>query len=376
MSVLTRIKDYPGGYPDDALHILNTMSFSNGKHVKLLGSMSLRSQIYAGDYDAFETVITKGTKEKSIKELVKTFKQIIKEIQLLPNTYISDIKSGSVEEWKIIDEPYNYTKSIQKLQELYDGNIISKEVFEEGKKKIKPRITKLELLHLQREFRPNVLRWSPHEVLLGFKKLKDGRKFTLEEAFQTPIITKLDVVSWVQNNRFTDFSMIYEFKNNSTFLNKEISNIEESIRKNIYVLFHERNYFKMAKRMFSLAKYKNYSDILEKLSPLFNGDAGRLYMVFGDIGTLESLLENHESISESKLNFEIDQFKGRLSNISFEKYIHKEHEIIHIINRLLEGSHANGYLLHNLKKLKNILLDLMSEYARLYLIKHNLLPKY
>jgi len=375
MSGITKLKEYPDGYSEDALRILNAMSFTNGKDVKILGSMSLRSQVYAGDYDAFETVLTTGSKETVLNNLVKKFKQIVKDIESMPNTFVGDIKSGSIEEWKIIQEPYNYSKSLEKLEELFSKKIISKEMFEQGKKKIKPNPTKLEFLALQREFRPNVLRWTSREVLLGFKKLQDGRKFTLQEAFQTPIITKFDVVSWVQNNRFTDFSMIYEFKHNSTSLNHEISNIEESIRKNIFVLFHEKNYFKMAKRMFSLAKYKQYQDILEKLSPLFNGDAGRLYMVYGDIGTLESLLENHETISQSKLDFEIDQFKNRLSNISFQKYISKEHEILGIIDDILERRNRET-LLKNLDKLKQILSELMSEYAKHYLLKHKLMPTY
>jgi hypothetical protein len=170
--------------------------------------------------------------------------------------------------------------------------------------------------------------------------------------------------------------MIYEFKHNSVSLNKEPSNIEESIKKNIFVLFHEKNYFKMAKRMFSLAKYKKYQSILEDLSPLFNGDAGRLYMVYGDIGTLETLLENHETISESKLDFEIDQFKNRLSNITFDKYISKEHQIFHLIDSIVEKKQSQKTLLETLQKLKNILSELMSEYAKQFLMKHKLMPGY
>jgi hypothetical protein len=132
----------------------------------------------------------------------------------------------------------------------------------------------------------------------------------------------------------------------------------------------------MAKRMFSLAKYKKYEKILETLSPLFNGDAGRLYMVYGDIGTLESLLESNETVSQQKLDFEIDQFKQRLSNITFEKYISKEHEIFGLIDSILAKKHSEKSLLQKLEKLKQILSNLMSEYAEKYLIKHKLMPKY
>jgi predicted nucleic acid-binding protein len=378
MSVIVK-KDYPGGYPSDASEVLRIMSFSDGKNVRIVGSMSLRSQIYAGDYDATEVVDVIGTRQLVVRDLVKKFKEIIKELKSLPNTYIGDIKSGSIEEWVIIHDEYNYEKSIEQLEKLHKEGIITPEEYRDGKKRIKPTVSKLELLALRRDFRPNIIRWTAREVLLGFKILKDKRKFTLADAFQTPTITKLDVVSWVQNNRFTDFSMIYQFKNNGRSMNHIVVDIEKSIRENIFVLHHEGNYFKMAKRIFALAKLKGYIDVLEKLSPLFNGDVGRLYMVYGDIGTLESLFDITDVIPYSKVNFEIDQFKGRLSNIALEKYIHRENDLFTMIDKLT-NIHSSKYsrkdITELLKKIKTILSNLMSFYAKSYLTKVRLMPKY
>jgi hypothetical protein len=378
MSIIVR-KDYPDGYPSDALEVLRSMSFTNGKNVRVVGSMALRSQIYAGDYDAIEVVDVIGTKQLVIRDLVKKFKQIIKNLKSLPNTYIGDIKSGSIEDWVIINDRYNYDKSIEKLEQLHKEGIITPDEYHDGKKRIKPDVSKLELLALRRDFRPNIIRWSPRDVMLGFKILKDKRKFTLEEAFQTPTITKLDVVSWVQNNRFTDFSMIYQFKNNGRSMNLVITDIESSIRENIFMLHHDGNYFKMAKRMFALAKFKGYIDILEKLSPLFNGDVGRLYMVYGDIGTLESLFDITDDIPYSKINFEIDQFKGRLSNIALDKYVHREDELFTLINKLTSISNSKYTrkdIRDLLEKIKNILSNLMSFYAKAYLRKVKIMPSY
>jgi hypothetical protein len=378
MSVIVK-KDYPGGYPSDASEVLRMMSFSDGKKVQIVGSMSLRSQIYAGDYDATEVVDIIGTRQLVVRDLVKKFKQIIRDLINLPNTYVGDIKSGSVEEWVIIHDEYNYEKSIEQLEKLHKEKIITPDEYQDGKKRIKPEVSKLELLALRRDFRPNIIRWRPRDIMLGFKILKDRRKFTLAEAFQTPTITKLDVVSWVQNNRFTDFSMIYHFKNNGRSMNHVVVDIEKSIRENIFVLHHEENYFKMAKRIFALAKYKGYIDILEKLSPLFNGDVGRLYMVYGDIGTLESLFDIADIIPYSRVNFEIDQFKGRLSNIALGKYIRRENELFGMIDKLT-NMHTTKYrrkdVIELLIKIKKILSDLMSFYAKTYLTKVKLMPKY
>jgi len=378
MSVIVK-KDYPSGYPSDASEVLRVMSFSNGENVRVVGSMSLRSQIYAGDYDATEFVNSNGTRQLVVRNLVRKFKSIIKELGSLPNTYVGDIKSGSVEEWVIIDREYNHEKSIEQLEKLHTEGIITSEEYHDGKKRIKPTVSKLELLSLRRDFRPNIIRWTPREVLLGFKTLKDKRKFTLAEAFQTPTITKVDVVSWVQNNRFTDFSMIYQFKNNGRVMNNFVVDIETSIRENIFVLHHEGNYFKMAKRIFALAKYRGYIDILDKLSPLFNGDVGRLYMVYGDIGTLESLFDITDSIPYSKINFEIDQFKGRLSNIALEKYIHRESQLFGMIDKLVnmrDSKYNRNEMIDLLTKMKTVLSNLMSFYAKSYLTKVKLMPKY
>jgi hypothetical protein len=378
MSVVVK-KDYPGGYPEDALEVLRNMSFTDGKNVRVVGSMALRSQVYAGDYDAIELVEASGTRNLAVRDLVKKFKQIIKNLKSLPNTYIGDIKSGSVEEWVIIHDTYNHEKSIKQLEKLFKDGIIDAAEYNDGKKRIKPRVSKLELLALRRDFRPNIVRWTPKDVMLGYTILKDKRKFTLAEAFQTPVITKLDVVSWVQNNRFTDFSIIYQFKNNGRIMNPGMGDIEISIRENIFMLHHDGNYFKMAKRMFALAKFKGHISLLEKLSPLFNGDVGRIYMVYGDIGTLESLFDITNDIPYSKMKFEIDQFKGRLSNIALEKYIHSEHELFSLIDKLTTTSsskYSHKDIKELLEKIKKILSNLMSFYARQYLIKLRIMPKY
>ena len=379
MSSITLKKAYPEGYPNDAVELLKSMSFTDGKAVNVVGSMSLRSQVYAGDYDAYEKVSFKGTKTLILKRLVNKFKSIIKSIQKFPLTYVGDIKSGSVEEWRIIQNPYNKEKSFKKLEELYKLKVISRKEFEEGKKRFIKNPSELDLLLLEQDFRPNIIRWKVWEVLKGYKILKDGRKFTLEEAFQTPTITKLDIMSWVQNNRFTDFSMIYEFNINGETLNPGIKDLEKSILENIYILHSEKKYYKMAKRLFSLAKYKNNLDVLEILTPLFNGDLGRLYIVYSDIGTIEDLFEYENNLPYSKLEFEFDQFKGRLSNITLPGYIQKEKSIFEKINTLvrIEKLPTNkSRILNLLGELKSDLLEILSKYTEKFLKEKKIFPRF
>lgn len=373
--VLRRV--YPQGYPADAVEILKTMSFTEGRKVNIVGSMALRSQIYAGDYDANERVVVNEPRIHALKLLVAKFKSIIKALKRLPLTYVSDIKSGSVEEWRIINRPYNFHESRKQLERLYETNIIDHKTYLDGKKRIKKNPTDLELLLLEQDFRPNIIRWSVSEVMIGYKKLVDGRRFTLEDAFTTPTITKLDVVSWVQNNRFTDFSMIYEFVNNGVVLNPSLRDFEDSVLENIYVLHSQKQYYKMAKRIFALAKFNRNTEALKILSPLFNGDLGRLYIVYGDIGTIESMFETEKYLPYSKMEFEFDQFKGRLSNISLKKYIDQEDNIFNDIDELVKINKVSSNkqkILSILGSIKKRLLDLLSHYSKEYLLRHKLFP--
>jgi len=372
---ITTKKAYPDGYPNDALEILRKMSFTDGRAINIVGSMALRSQIYAGDYDADEYVETYGDRTLALKDLAKKFKKIVQDILDTPVTYIGDIKSGSIEEWKVIGETYNYEESRKKLKELHSEKIISDSEYREGLAVLKPRLSKLQLLQARHALRYNIIRWTPQEVLKGYKILVDGRKFALEESFQTPTITKLDVVAWVQNSRFTDFSIIYQFKHGGVLLNPGMRDIESALRENIYLLKHEGNYFKMAKRMFALAKYKKYEKQLQVLSFLFNGDAGRLYHVYGDVGTLISMVENTGTLPYSRIEFEIDQFKGRLSNIGFPKYLEDEKKILELIDELIEirkSTYTKEHLLELLNKLKTRLYELLTFYAKRYLKEHGL----
>ncbi len=366
-SIVSR-KSYPDGYPVDALKILSKMSFSNGRNIQIVGSMALRSQIYAGDYDAGEVVHV-----RSLHETVSKFKNIIRDLEHTPLTYIGDVKSGSIEEWKVIGNIYNYEHSKSKMDELLFHGIITKKEHLDGLKLLKPTMTKLGLLEAQHALRFHIIRWKPYEILQGHKTLVDGRKFTLEEAFQTPTITKVDVVSWVQNNRFTDFSVIYTFKKNGKVLNSGMSNIETSIRENIYVLKHDGNYFKMAKRMFALARLKKYTRMLYVLSDMFNSDLGRLYIVYGDLGTLESMFETPVHIPKEKVEFELDQFRSRLSNIGLPKYLEAEKSLLALLDKLME-LRSKETVLSQIKTLKDRLYKLLTHYAEEYLHKHHIMP--
>ena len=365
-------KKFPEGYPDDVVDTLNHMSFTDGKEMALMGSMPLRSQLYAGDYDAFETVEVKGERQAAVREIVKRFQASVRAILSRPKTFIVDIKCGSIDAWKVVDDPYDAAKSAEKLKTLFDDKIITAEQYHAEKKLLRPasKLNRLELVYVRHELRHNIVRWTAAEVLRGHKTLVDGRTYTLEEAVQADTMTKMDVVAWVQNNRFTDFSCIYIFKNNGTVVNAGLEpNVVQAIGDNMYSLKAQGNYFKMAKRMFALAKIQKKTRTIELLSPMFTGDLGRLYHVYGDIGTLESLFDSKDEVPYKDIKLEVDQFKGRLSNIVLNGYLSAETKILDAVDKAETRATMEGAL----KGLKERLYAIMSENAKRYLLKRGIM---
>ena len=345
---LTDTKDFPSNYSSDAVRVLDAMSFTEGKGVGLLGSMSLRSQQYAGDYDAFEIVnLDEKSDEEALTALASRFKEVVKNVSRMPNTYVGDIKSGSVEEWRVLPKGakirdgkligMDVVASRKKLSELERAKIISPNEKKYGEKLLKGDMTPARFLQARQKLKFHIVRWSVNDVVHGSKRLRDGRTFTLEEAFSSPTITKMDVISYVQNNRYTDFSMIYYFRNKGRLLNPDLYNFVDSIKESIIYYTSLGNPFKVLKRKFALAKFERDAKTISELTPILNSDLGRIYHVLGDISTLINLLED-EQPNPKTVKFEIDQFKSRLANVyTLTDYLKEEHTLLGEIESALKN---------------------------------------
>jgi hypothetical protein len=173
----------------------------------------------------------------------------------------------------------------------------------------------------------------------------------------------MDVISLVQNNRFTDFSVIYEFHAGKTILNPEKIDIETSLKEAVIAYKAKGNFFKLLKRVFALAKYQNNTKTIDILAPVFNSDLGRLYHVIGDIGTLISLLEDHKGVPMETVRYEIDQFVNRLANVySLEDYLKNEDVILRDIHAILRLPKER--LAHGLSGLSDHLEKFLQEYSK------------
>lgn len=329
-------RKYPLQYPADAVKVLNAMSFTKGKGIMVVGSSAIRSQQYAGDYDAHEIVkVDYKSEEEATKHLVKQFQLIIMKLMSMKRVYIGDIKSGVIDEWDVL-------KHSNRVKELAKKHILTPSEASMATKLLKDT-TEIGKLKAKKELKFHIVRWTPKEVIAGKKKLRDGRIYTLQEAFKSPTITKLDVISLVQG-KYTELSIIYEFKNGSKAINKTPQDIEQSLKNDIMLYESEGNRFKAVKRRFALAKLKDEKDNLKKYHDIINSEAGKLYVVYSDVKTLADLLELH-TISKSEVQDAVDGFRHRLSRIyQDEHFLKKEPRLLAELGKAIKESNPHATL--------------------------------
>jgi hypothetical protein len=297
----------------------------------------------------------------------------------MKNVYIGDIKSGEIAEWKVIPDSATIKngkvvgldmKEVKdKIATLIKENVISAEeakevnIFWGGVSERATPSPKI-FLEMKRLLKFHIVRWTPQDIFAGKIELRGGRIYTLQEAFTSPSITKLDVVAYVQQSRYTDFSIIYQFKNNRTILNPVVQTSDiDSIKQDVKYYYDTGNYFKAMKRMFSIARLLNDDSMIVKLNTILNSDLGRIYSILSDIGTLQYLLDNESYLSVERIKYELDQFRNRLANVYAIKTPNKLFEVLMKLEHLPEKGKREE-LESSLEMISTILEDMLSKEAK------------
>ena len=349
-------KEYPENYPIEIQEILDKITLSND--ISILGSMSIRSMLYASDYDIMNVV--KG----SIPNIERKIKQMIKKVHSDKNIFIGDIKLGEKKEWRIIDNDayinergryvgYNPSESKKKLDILYKNGVISKEELREGKNALIAKPTKEQLFKINKMLRFNILRWRPADLLKGSLTLRNGEKYLLKDALKDDAIFKIDFIVLLENGIFQEFNIIYDVRDKEGIrVSTPSINTIETLKRDIELYGIVGNWFKVAKRKFSLYNYQfkfmkskrtgKLVDKIEKLFKLLNSDLGIVYNVIQDIQVLKYLIENQADVKLKDIQYEVDGFIDRLANVySINSYLKQEPEIIKQLHLILSSRREN-----------------------------------
>lgn len=335
-------KKFQDNYSLPTLEVLDAMSMTGMKTMKIEGSSSIRSQLYAGDFDGSEIV-----KAKSVEDVAERLRTIVKKLRSTPNTAIGDIKIGEIPEWnvfrpsarvedgKILD--FNIKESQSKVDALREAKVITSQEAKDYNELLDDAKDEWGFLHAKKSIRHHILRWTPREILEGAKFIRGDGVMKLEDAIASGGMIKVDATANI-HDRFVEFSVIYNIDVNGKRITLTPPPIVSSLLEDM--LYYEKtNPFKALKRLFSLAKhFKEYS-VLEKLVPVLNGDLGRLYQIVGDLKILASLLENRTRPTKQvqQIRLEIDEVRQRLGNIyQLKDLLKAEHGLIGAIYTLLK----------------------------------------
>ena len=354
--------------------------------LNLFGSMAIRSQQYASDYDLFQFVkMEELDDKKALKRLSTDFKFIIHQLAHTKDVYIGDIKAGSIEEWKVLNDKtyiegdkvvnYNYLEASEKLQNLKNNRIISLDEYNTSNKFLVKNPSPFEYLLMEKNIKFNVLRWKTKDIFNGYITLRNFKVVTLEEVFCTPAITKLDLVVYLRSNQYTEISIIYQFINNKHIFNNFVGNSEYGIKCDVLYYLSTEFYFKACKRIFTLLRIAGNNNNCIKVNSILNdSQLGILYVVYSDIGTMLYILEETPELPLTRIEYEVDQFKNKLSNIyKIPEYVNNEPEIFQIIDHI-QHCKKRKELVHDLHELSNILLKALNSYTLKLMKFHDLFP--
>lgn len=374
-------KEYPENYSKEINDIVEMLSFTPKKEpssVEVLGSMSIRSQLWASDYDIMEKVDM-----SSLSILVKRFQEIIRKLLQQNHIYIGDIKLGNIVDWRVLDDRaffvdgrllhYNAEQSRKKLRELLDDGVITKAFYDKGSSLLVDNPTPNQLRVIIKELRPNIQRWKPAEILKGYKTLPTGKRYTLGEAMSSPGVFKLDVIALLNSGIFQEMGMVYDLRVKGRRINDFPYSVQDSLKQDIEFYSATGSWFKVLKRIFSLANYRytmvssgkeKQLDLIEKIHPILISDIGILYQVYGDIQSITFLLESGDSVPMERLKCEIDEFIDRLSNVySVKEYIQNEPSIISKIRTII-GLKSKDRMVELLGEIGRVIERVMNEETR------------
>jgi len=323
---MTEVKAFPGNYSERVLDIIKNLSMSGLKNVEVLGSFSIKSQLYAGDIDTQNNVIM-----QSIEAIASELKTIVKRLPY--DAVIKEIKCGEIHEWDpfradaILEDKKIHNFSIKESQSIIDAIPATAISPEERKRAIillEKATTPFGFLEAKKLIRFHILRWNCSQILDG-TLLYRGLRITLEDALKTKGMIKIDLIANIE--RFTEFSMIYNIKIKGKLITPIKPNLILSLSEDI-AYYNNINPFKALKRIFSLAKATGNKKAVAELIPILNSDLGRLYQIIGDLEILKEVADKRiPQITE--IRAQLDEIRSRIGNIyELQDFLKKEHDII------------------------------------------------
>ncbi len=275
-------------------NVFSLVSFNGNYNIS--GSGNLRSILYPSDYDLFEEIIEKKSKEEALKEITKKFQEKFKLIKQNKNIYLIDFKCG-IDKLLFFDKYDNLNLYNEYLKRIYKEKLITSNQYNILRKLKNPSEIKEETRKLY------ILRWTEDEVIQGYKNVSKTRKIYFIDSIMNNTVIKIDIIAHLSYAEFIDLSEIYIFKVNNEY-NFEFtkSKIFENVKLDGIQYLKAGNLYKALKRIFSLFKFKKDTTQLKILVDLFNSNIGLINKVKADLEIYIIVLEKFIPYHWMKLN--------------------------------------------------------------------------
>jgi hypothetical protein len=413
----------PKAYPKQIQDIKKVMSVDDDDS-KYFGSFTYKSQPYPSDVDIIEEVeyYDKNQSQKyAVTNFVKDIQKIIKKVMKTDNIIFSEFKAGKDFRYdpfgyKLLDEygklkyeseniigkvyngkviNYKYEELKQFINNLYSEKLLNKEEYNFIQKNIKKKINIEEFENIYFTLRKHlIVRWTPDEIIKGYKILPGNYKFTLFDACsQTEpnvgILIKLDVLSFI-NNKFIELTNTYNvftcYSKNKKCAPINMNNptpeqIKKSLISDIYYLASSHNDFspfKLSKRMWALSRMTNNISVINKLQPLLSSDVGGIRQVSSELETIIMVLEKSKLYSKNNLPIiqnqiieQLDNIKVRLSKNTFLEI--DDNKIIRLVNEAIKTKNTEKRI-KILEELEDYIKEEVNSFTEIYLKENKLLP--
>jgi hypothetical protein len=367
------VKKLPENYSDEIISVFEALTLQHGDKPFLIGSGSYKVD-FPSDYDLTQEVPVN-------KFILKDMQDVMRRLLKMKNVFIGDIKSGSIPELKVVDKDLtiqNYKHKrpamIEKLKAMCADKTITQKEMDDSIALLKPKLTMMDIYIIKHEIEFDIIRWKPRDILNGFVTYRgymvDFYKYLFDKNS-----TKIDVIVWLNGVRYNEISNLYIFMKDGKPLNVQRNTSEQFIAQLIDqmpFLLYEGKYFKICKRINSIERVKPHGnqDLLQNLYKLFNSNIGRLGQVLSDITVLEFMIENIKELPKAKFEYEIDQMKYRLGNMTNRKYIAEQSKFI----KLLAIVEKDVLDIDALDKLRIEIFDLLESETLKFMKEYGLYP--
>jgi hypothetical protein len=357
-------------YPNDVFQEFSLISIDK-KNSFPIGSYSYRIQKYPSDIDLLEEVIGCCSIDEVINEFVKHIQEIVQNILSKDLHFFMEVKAG-VDQRFLIDL-HNYENTMQIVNNLYKENLISEEEYN-------LILSAKDLFTIDEILRDHyVIRWSAEDILKGYKILPGETLITLAQAMKQKSKINIEIIGYV-NGRFIDISNFFILGLKEPNGKIKVINLPQEIYDNfdeyfirtleeaIIKLSDDGEYFKVIKRMWSLARFQKDTRTISKLQKIITGDVSSLNQVKSDLGAIIKLYKKSFNPPNNLVIKELNEMKDRLSvnqMINGNELI-KYNEVLDLAANLITDGNYEESVAY-LENLMNIFKNKVNEKAKLFL---------